>query len=307
MKYNNLYILLLYCLLYKYPTYTMDTFESKKEIHHVDNNIKQCIQAIKSDDAQTLEVLIKNKICDLHYKDAKGNTYLLWAIKYNAKESICVLLKNGADPSITNNNHISPLIYAINKTDLNLVKKLITYKATINPTTKPCIVPLIHAIEKTDKYDISTNSDTLKDIITTLIAYKADVNQYDYRKMFALQIATIKSNESIVRYLLESKADVSQKDINDNTCLSLAAESDDRPIIYLLEEYERLSQKPCPLAASRKPRYTLTERRPSTIITEDPCKTPTESDALIQKNSNHLASPNSKSAITHKSRHCHTQ
>ena len=65
-----------------------------------------------------------------------GETPLYQAVEMEKIDHIKILLKNGADPNITNEDGLSPLHTAVNKQNITIVKLLLKYGANPNIKSK---------------------------------------------------------------------------------------------------------------------------------------------------------------------------
>lgn len=86
---------------------------SKIQIHLISNKF-QSLHKKKTDNEDIVKMLIKNGI-DVNLKDDQGWSSLNWAaFKANAK-MVKILLDNGANPNIVDNDGVSPIIWAAKK------------------------------------------------------------------------------------------------------------------------------------------------------------------------------------------------
>lgn len=60
--------------------------------------------------------------CDVNLKDVSGLTPLHYAVLSNSPEIIKILLQNGADSSIRDNNRMTPLQYSREKVSITQSK-----------------------------------------------------------------------------------------------------------------------------------------------------------------------------------------
>lgn len=110
---------------------------------------------------------------------ALDNYHMYAQRKSEAMEIVDLLLKNGADVNY-HGNRTSPLYTAIYKDDLDLVKKLISYKADVNEVNKHTSNPILMSAFLDDKLDIL--EEMLKSGANPHIQNKWNESVYSYLK-----------------------------------------------------------------------------------------------------------------------------
>ncbi|KAG4107372.1 ankyrin [Neocallimastix lanati (nom. inval.)] len=116
-----------------------------------DDGSTPLLLSIKKEKFKSVEILINNK-ADVNIPDNEGVTPLLYAVKnYSENEELIEkLLSNGANPNYPDktNEMKTPLIYATEYGNNNLVRLLIKNKANIEYKTEKGITPLKIAVKK---------------------------------------------------------------------------------------------------------------------------------------------------------------
>jgi len=85
------------------------------------------ILACYSENIEIVIFLIDNKV-DLNFLSLEGTALMAATVKGNLK-IVELLLENGANPDLTNEDGISALMYAIQFKNISIVKLLLKYKA----------------------------------------------------------------------------------------------------------------------------------------------------------------------------------
>ena len=134
-----------------------------------------------------------------------------------------VLLKNGANVNVDNENGWTPLLEAVSQNDFATVKSLVNYGANVSAINNEGWTPLMQASKKGNL-----------EILRFLLSNNADVNALNNYDQTALMIATEKGYPYIVKALLEKGAKVNIIDNEEETALSIAARGGDSYIVDLL-------------------------------------------------------------------------
>ncbi len=135
------------------------------------------------ENAQKLEI-------DLNSKIYRGRTLLHYAVKRNNKNIIRLLIKQGLNPNICDDDYNTPLHYAISKNNYVAVKELIKKNADLNMPGEFDQSPLHTAV-------LTGNLD----IIKLLLKNGADINQVDEKNLTPLDYAKDEKDESIIVFL----------------------------------------------------------------------------------------------------------
>ncbi|WP_342189704.1 ankyrin repeat domain-containing protein [Spiroplasma endosymbiont of Dilophus febrilis] len=186
--------------------------------------------AIIKNKKEVVEVLlksknIKNKINNKSYL----NIGCLHWISLNSKninnlEIAELLIDNGADVNLQDENDATPLYYAISTNNKEMVQLLINKGANIKNITKNGLTPLYYAI-------ILDN----KEMVQLLIEKGANVNMQDENGLTPLHFAIEENNQEMVQLLINNNADVNIKITSDGaTILHYAILNNKKEMVKLL-------------------------------------------------------------------------
>ncbi|OIP01265.1 MAG: hypothetical protein AUJ98_05070 [Bacteroidetes bacterium CG2_30_33_31] len=131
----------------------------------------------------------------INFKDEKGNTPLIYAIQNNNFDMVKMLEFNSADLNLKNNEGLTPLITAIRTSNFDIAEFLCYKGADPNITGLYGTTPLHYAINQAEYY-----------IIDMLIFYGADLNKLDFERNSVLHYAAYLSDTSFVNLLLKKGA-----------------------------------------------------------------------------------------------------
>jgi len=167
--------------------------------------ISPFIMAMRQDNTKIIEIIRKNSCssshenCDEEVEEKEIANDVFVSIVQGNLENLKHLVNNGTDLNmIKDENDKSPLIYAIEKENIDIVKYIISCGVDINSQDKDKKIPLIYAIEH----------DHLA-MVNYLIENGADVNYNPPNKLCPLMYALEKNNNSMVRCLIEYGANIS--------------------------------------------------------------------------------------------------
>jgi uncharacterized protein len=180
-----------------------------------------------SDDIQNLiEAGADVNLQDIYAQFLDKDTPLIYAIKTGLYWLVELLLKNGADPNLTNNFSDTPLSVAISLNRPDLIKLLLYNNANINQKVRS--EPLLSiAVKK--RY---------RDIVILLLKNNAQVNQANEILGITPLMQAIQANDiSIVKIVLNAGANIDQQSFFGATALMMAAKSGNEKIINLLLEH----------------------------------------------------------------------
>ena len=185
---------------------------------------------------------------------------LIKAVEDN-NESIPRLLHAGVDVNYTSKDGLTPLIAAVSKGSLSLVKQFLQYGCDVN------MVPLLGTNQYGDSAlhvaSIKGNVEIIKallnhgadvnvtsfggrtplmkacfhgnhEVVRELVSKGADVNQADYQQMSAFLYTCSRGHKSIAQYLLDNSADVNAQTWKGETGLVLAAQENQYDVLKLL-------------------------------------------------------------------------
>lgn len=208
-----------------------EAFESINKITS-QSNISLLLESIKNQNIEKIKELLEQKI-DVNEYDYNGVSPLILACYISNKDVIELLLKNNANPNkgiyildLDSNQYFDysfPLFTAINSNNLDSIKLLIEFGATVNETQIDGFTSLMAAVENENE-----------EIITYLIKNKADVNIKRNDGVTALSLACESGNLKIVKSLVENKADINIKRNDGFTPLMIAAQFGHKDIVKFL-------------------------------------------------------------------------
>ena len=130
---------------------------------------------------------------DINSKIYRGRTLLHYAVKYNSKGIIKILVQLGANPNICDDDFNTPLHYAVENNHYISTKELIKLNADIDMPGEFDQTPLHIAVLKENL-----------DIIKILLEEGADINQVDEKNLTPLDYARDEKNERIILFLEKS-------------------------------------------------------------------------------------------------------
>lgn len=209
------------------------------------------------DDAEITKVLLDSG-ADVHLKDDKGKTALIWAVIKNNLEVIKLLIAGHADVDATDKYGESTFLIAAFKGNVEILKFLSTAGADIHLKNSRGETALIQATDRGNieavKHLIEAGLDINaknKDgesalflaannnypaILELLINAGAEISVYDGEGENVLIKAVQKRYIEVVKILIKAKVDVNAKDRFDRTALSIANGQEDSEMIKLLLE-----------------------------------------------------------------------
>lgn len=127
---------------------------------------------------------------DINSKRYHGRTLLHYAVKYQDKKIIKLLIKLGINPEICDDDYNTPLHYAVGLSKISAIEALIENKVNINATGEFDQTPLHIAI--------TMNS---FDIVKILIENGADPTLVDEKNLRPIDYAIDEKNQKIIDYL----------------------------------------------------------------------------------------------------------
>ncbi|WP_342255471.1 ankyrin repeat domain-containing protein [Spiroplasma endosymbiont of Poecilobothrus nobilitatus] len=145
------------------------------------------------------KLLIDNG-ADVNLQDENGTTPIYYAISTDNIEIVKLLIDNGADVKNINKNGLTPLYYAIILDKKEMVQFLINNGADVNLRDKNGLTPLHFAIDENNK-----------EMVQFLINNGADVNiKITSTGATILHYAIIKNKKEMVKLLINNGADVNK-------------------------------------------------------------------------------------------------
>ena len=219
----------------------------KKSVSVGVSNTNTLLDAIKSGDAKTVELLLKNG-ADPNKADKEGRTVLMVAANYGYEKITQLSLNKDADPNKADNNGFTALYFAAQNGHLNVVKYLVKKGANVNKANNKGFTPLYIAAQY-----------GLLNVIECLVKKGADVNKADNNGVTPLHIAAYTGRLDVVKYLVEKEGiEVNQATNNGFTPLYIAAQNGRLDIIECLvkkgadvNQADNIGDTPLMLAADK--------------------------------------------------------
>ena len=175
------------------------------------------IEAAKNRDMEEVSLLLNNPGIDVNAGSADDTSALHWAVHWDERDMVDMLLAAGADPNPANDYGVTPLMQAcVNRND-DMVVKLLDAGADPNVL----MITGVSALMKCSQAGAQK-------AVVALIKAGADVNISESRKdQTALMWAANSAHASIVQSLIDAGADVSSRTPGGFTPLMFAARSGD--------------------------------------------------------------------------------
>ncbi|KAM6074038.1 palmitoyltransferase ZDHHC13 [Chlamydotis macqueenii] len=163
-----------------------------------------------------------------------NSTPLHWAIRQGHLPMVMLLLKCGADPSLIDGEGFSSIHLAVLFQHMPIVAYLISKGQNIDTTDFNGQTPLMLAAQKTIGPDPTR----------FLLKFNPSLNAVDnVQKNTALHWAITSGNTSAVDLLLEAGSSLDIKNGKGETPLDLAYQSQNRFVVYMVKEEERMRSR----------------------------------------------------------------
>lgn len=181
----------------------------------ISNNETPLIQAISHEDLDMVKLLVERYAANINFPSHLLDTPLSKAASRNNLEIAEYLLQKGANPNAMVNRY--PLIEAIQRQNLDMVKLLVENKADVNVSDGHNQIPLWEAAKTGNTQ-----------IVECLLQHGAHPT-----KSFLLKAVELK-NLNIVKLLLKYGADVDIRNLEGDTLLSTAIKNNNLELIKIL-------------------------------------------------------------------------
>ncbi|KAJ4112117.1 hypothetical protein NW768_011696 [Fusarium equiseti] len=184
--------------------------------------------ASKFQHQRSVEVLLENGANPNLYDEEEGRTPLSWAIEYNSEAMVSqLLLKYHADPEPTSKVTETPLVCATGRGALSITKLLL--KRGANPNSRKSLCGRLALSLAADKGHY--------EVVESLLDHQADPNLSDSKdRLTPLCWAAMRGFVDIAKLLLERGATTHHKSSSNRTPLIYAAENGHVGVVKLLLE-----------------------------------------------------------------------
>ncbi|KAI6068568.1 Palmitoyltransferase [Aix galericulata] len=163
-----------------------------------------------------------------------NSTPLHWAIRQGHLPMVILLLKCGADPSLIDGEGFTSIHLAVLFQHMPIIAYLISKGQNIDTTDLNGQTPLMLSAQKVMGQEPTK----------FLLKFNPSLNAVDnVQKNTALHWAITSGNISAVDLLLEAGASMDIKNVKGETPLDLAIQTQDRFIVYMLTEEERMRSR----------------------------------------------------------------
>ncbi len=192
------------------------------------------IHAVMYNEIPVVRVLIKSK-ANVNYRARDGSSPLYNAIAFFHIEMATLLLRNRADPNIAGPDGIPPICDASMKEYLSGAELLVRYHADVNKRWSKSnhTTALMWASRWSRNRSL--------DVVSVLIAHKADINAKSDRQATALMFSVLGNNIAVAKALISAGATIDATDTEGNTALDLARKHHEKDMILLLDQLRQRS------------------------------------------------------------------
>jgi len=187
--------------------------------------------AVENGDVSIMSFLVDKGAELLNVKDEFGNTPLIYAVIKKDIKMIKFLIANGVSLNKLNKSNLNPLIYAIKLHELDIVKLLIAEGALLDGDI---YVVDDFEIRKPIHYAIKEGDE---DIIKHLLSQNADVNAQDEQGRSPLMYSIQKNNLKAIKQLITLKVNIELCDFKGKNALWYAGKENNNKMISILENY----------------------------------------------------------------------
>ncbi|KAL4663189.1 hypothetical protein H8959_000060, partial [Pygathrix nigripes] len=165
--------------------------------------------------------------CELKLYDRECRTPLIKAVQLRQEACAAILLKNRADPNITDFYGRTAVHYAVYNEETSMIEKLLFYGTDIEECSKDEYQPLLLAVSRAKV-----------NMVDFLIKNNANVNAVDFLNR-SLILAVTLGEKDIVILLLQHNIDVFSCDAHGKTAEDYAIETQNKNIFKIISEYKR--------------------------------------------------------------------
>ena len=197
---------------------------------------------IEKEYLEIVKLLVENG-ADLDIQDNEGKTALIWAVKKEYFKIVKLLVENRADLDIQDNEGKTALIWASIKENFKIVKLLVENGADLDIQDNEGKTALIWAVKKEyleeghfEEEYFLKIEKEYLEIVKLLVENGADLDIQDNEGKTALIWAVKKEYFKIVKLLVENRADLDIQDNEGKTALIWASIKENFKIVKLLVE-----------------------------------------------------------------------
>ena len=181
------------------------------------------VAAAKVGDARAVRALLAEQVVDVDAPEADGTTALHWAVHRDDLETVELLIRAGADVSVTNDYDVTPLSLACSNGNADVVEKLLN--AGANPEARTAGETVLMTAVRTGSVDA----------VKLLIAQGADLSATELESgQTMLMTAAAEAHPSLVQLLIARGADVHARSVVGFTPLIFAIRAGDLKSVKLL-------------------------------------------------------------------------
>jgi ankyrin repeat protein len=199
--------------------------------------------AIQYGDIKMLKELISKGVSlNPQGKLLAGQTPLIWAVNAKNFEIIKVLITNGADVNGKNVVGSTALIYSTRVGDPEIVKYLVDKGAKVNIKDSLLVSPLMNTVSvENETEEVSAKE---LEIVKFLIEKGANINELNKDGESVLVYAIMQGNFELVKFLVEKGADIHLKNVNETSIFMNAAYFHNLEIVkYLVDKGANIKDK----------------------------------------------------------------
>lgn len=184
------------------------------------------LQACKNNKKSVVQTFLKRGGIDVNKRDESGNTPLIYVCMKNARDLVKLLLDNGADASLGNNQDRMPLHFAAETGNSEIISLLTAAGADVNCTDRNGVTPLM-VMARHGRTDAALKFIQNPDI---------DITLKDNDNCMAIDYATSSGLRELVKALSQAEE---HTDAYGNTTLHHACWNEQGEVVKVLLEKDK--------------------------------------------------------------------